>query len=144
LADSSVVQNVEKASSNLIIANIIEKVFYYKDYNERLKDTLISGFDIHFFAGKNMLLSFNNKKIIIIRDRKLLSYTCRDTQYVDCVFVSEKLKTYLLNFDKYFKTRFLVIENGRKQSEIASSNLIKKLKTHIIFIEQQGAFKADL
>jgi len=143
-ADSHVIQNVEKASSNLIIANNIKKVFCYKYSNVCVKDTSIIGIDIHCFAGNNLLLSFNNKKIVIIRDIKLHNYTCMKPQLVDYVIISEKLKAKFPDFESFFKTRFLIIESGRKQAELANCELVKKTKTPIIFLEQQGAFKADL
>jgi competence protein ComEC len=143
-ADSSIIRNVEKASSNLIIANNIEKVYYYKNYNNGFRDTSFADVHIHWFAGKNLLLSFNNNKIVIIRDRKLFSYSCKKPQLVDYLFISEKLNSTFQDFDEYFKPEFIVIERSRKQKILANSGLVKKLKTQVIFIDQQGAFKADL
>jgi hypothetical protein len=65
-------------------------------------------------------------------------------QLVDYVIISEKLKAKFPDFESFFKTRFLIIESGRKQAELANCELVKKTKTPIIFLEQQGAFKADL
>ena len=140
IADSAQIKFINKASGNMNTAFRIKGVILLPlPVNEQIHDTMVCGIKIHSFMGRNLLLETNIKRIIVIRDPKILQYKCSKPQMADLVIfngVNDKTCGKTLN---YFTAKEIIYYHKER-----NLHKVKKAYAHYNFIEKVGSIKIDL
>ena len=140
IADSSIVQYINKTSSNMNIAYGIENtVFFPLTTNKQIRDTIIEGIKIHSFMGANLLLQTKNKRIIVLRDPLILKHKCIKIQETDIIILNQANTEPF----KYFTTKDIICNQDILFTKNHSQK-VKKTYKQVNFIEKVTPIKIDL
>jgi hypothetical protein len=144
IADSSQIKFLNKASSNMNIVFGCDSISLIAiPASEQFTDTFVRGINIHSFMGKNLIIETNNKRVIVLRDKKLLNHKCIKPQNTDILILDCKTEKMLEESFKYFSAKEIIYSPS-----VACNNYkiekVKKAYSKVNFIAKEGSIKLDL
>lgn len=141
ISDSSSIVKIDKASTDLYLAkNIIKK----KNIEITTKDTVIEKISIHHFAGNNLLVEINDKKIVVLNDRNINEYILKSPIDIDYLVISKPSIIRQGAISNFFKPSEIIYTTGLK--DVFSRNVKELEKPNISthFVAEEGAYEAEL
>jgi competence protein ComEC len=144
LTDSICLKKIEKASTNMYLRMNINQSKSMIIPSTAKADTHVNEIHIHLFAGKNILIQFQNKRIVWLNDKNILKYTCARKPYVDYVIVTRNSRCKPDQILKYFNAALLIYDASFKSNETENNSHKENLTIPLIFINETGAYKTDL
>ncbi len=142
LADSATSCTVNKASENMKLNLNLKK--QYPLYLSRIgRNTFICQTSIHLFAGKNLFILIMDKRIVLLNDDKLFNYKIEKPFPVDYLVIGNKMNIFINMALNYFKPAIIIVNSHLKHESYLMNEKVE-LSVPIIFIDEQGAYKAEL
>jgi len=145
LTDSFAIQRINNSSKSMTLAYEIrnsKEFLINKSYKN--VDTSIFNVHIYQFAGKNLFIHFHDKKIVFLRDKKILNNNIKSPLPVDYLVVSGKSGFTLPVLKKYFNSGITIFDSSYKQSFQDTIERQERILTNIYFVRERGSFVADL
>jgi competence protein ComEC len=143
ISDSAIFTKINASSVNMRLAYDIRKCYLL--FTDRIaRDTCLCHTYIHPFTGHNFYIVINNKKIILLTDKRLHEYKFQTKQLVDFLILNEKSGIKINDATKYFIPSKIITGFSKKNNLNMPSERCEKNKISVFFVAEQGLFKADL
>ncbi len=139
--DSLNFSKINNSSGEFYMAYNINKK---RNFALPLNDTNIEQIKVHHFAGKNLLFSFNNKKIILLNDNSIYNYNVINEIQVDYLIVSNSMKNIHENVIKEFKPSHIIYLSARRTETNKNVKENENLNFKKYFVVEQGVYETEL